>query len=524
MRRLRTHYVCLARKHTRRLLSLLTSAATEWRCALSACHTALLRGILSSVSLKAAIIALLFLGVGFVIGLPMGVLFEGADTGAERERPEGAESGASELSENAGSPGARFHSVSARLANAGRGEKWDALLADTKAWVQTLNLADTRSLALAWLSEPRSNESTSLLRLVFARWMKLEPSAAWSAAESAQEERRLDALMGCLDWLCGVDFLSAWHRAESVTDAGLRKDLLRDFGWQASQTWDAAKAVRALVRLAEKDRPEHMFDRAIESWGKKNLGEALAFAQTLPVADRESALAELCGQFSAIDRDEAVRLASTINDKEKATQAWRSSIGEWFIIDPDWALGVMETMPLEKVGSDIWDRIDPLFAMPPDALRRIADRLPASHRDDFCQKLFRDASVMSLAEIHRRMDAIGMTDDDGGEWAGDLTKQLLIVAPESTRKWASGLPPGRLRDSVMGEILPHLSRESPAQAAAMVASIADANTRTTAFQNVMERWLGNDRSAAVRWLREAPAGALTAEEKQRWLRFAGAIP
>lgn len=480
----------------------------------------------SGMSLKSVLIVLILAGIGYVIGLPMGAMFGGEDAppanaiagndSDDDSRPDSPAASAS--------PRARVQSLTARIIAQEDWQKIRALLDQAKPVISQLSLDETRALVREQLAATRKSGTDDLLRLLFARWMALEPSAAWSAAESADEDHRLAALGGCLRQMCATDVLAAWRRAESVKNEQCRSQLLNELRRQVMESGDPMSTARKLVALSGKDRPTGLLPRVMEAWGKQNLADALAFAETPPVPDREEALVPLCQLTASIDRDAAVRLAATITDKKKATDAWRGVLGDWLMIDLEWCAGILEQAPLDQLDADIWDNVGAPFDMPPDALRRICDLLPEKQREAFCEKLFREADNMPLAETHRRMDAIGMTEDDGGAWAGKLATTLFKIEPDSTRRWAAALPPGRLHDSVMQQLIPVLARESPPDAITMLGSIADAEARSDAFGEVIGQWLRSDRPAATRWLQGAASSVLGADEKKRWLRFAGALP
>ena len=250
---------------------------------------------------------------------------------------------------------------------------------------------------------------------------------------------------------------------------------------------------------------------------------SLAFIRSLPRAERDEALSKRCQILTMVDRDEAIRLAATIEDPKHLAKAWTVIIPDWAMMDPDAAMSALESLPLETMDEAIFDFPNSFIQdMPGDQVGRIAARLAGRSRDAFLEAVFKFSSALpSHSRLTETLAAIAPTVDDGGRWVDSVMLALLRVSPENATSWAESLPPGRMRDHALAGIDPHFMDEDSATSLLRAASIGDDKVRHRAFTERVEYWLARDRGTTIEWLKGNTGQNLPPEEAEHWLSITG---
>lgn len=491
----------------------------------------MLRG---GMSLKSFIIALLCVAIGYVIGLPMGALFGGASSdGADspgQANPRGKTQRTSHASpgEKPTAEAAADNSLLAKLLAIHEGEAnegWALVWTDFDARVAKLLSGRTTSelsaLAAQLAQTKRNRAPDKVLRAVFMHWARRDAGAAWQAALGALPEHRAEALAGCLLALSATDHLAALKRVDAITDESLRADAKKILDENASRVWQAELLVRRLVAMPESDRPKDLLKNAINSWATHHLRAALDFVKTLPQTDREKMLPDFCNALALVDVEEAKRLASDIQDPKLSARAWRAVVGGISMTNPELATAFMETLPLEQMEPEFFERGIITTTIPADAAGRIAARLTGKSRENYLADAFRRAYLMSGHQLQAQLDAIELLPEDGRA-IEPVVRRLMRFTPDSALAWADALPESPLRDHVIAEASDGVAERERERALQMAAGIQDEKLRVKTMNSRVESWLQNDRTAAIAWLKSAQANQLPADDRARWLKLSGA--
>lgn len=485
------------------------------------------------MSLKSFIIALVCVAVGYVIGLPMGALFGGASSvGADstgQANPRGKTQRTSHASpgEKPTAEAAADNSLLAKLLAIHEGEAnegWALVWTDFDARVAELLSGRTTSelsALAAQLAQTKKNRAPDkVLRAVFMHWARRDAGAAWQAALAALPEHRAEALAACLLAMSATDHLAALKRADAITDESLRADAKKILEDNASRVWQAELLVRRLIAMPESERPKDLLKNVINSWAAHHLRAALDFVKTLPQTDRDNLLPDFCQTLAYVDLEEAKRLASGIHNTKSSARAWRSIVSAIGEANPDLATAFMETLPLEQMEPEFFERGWQSYH-PAEAAGRIAARLTGKSRENYLADVFRNAYLMNSRQLQSQFDAIELQPEDGPAMR-QVVRRMMYFTPDSALAWADALPVSPLRDHVIAEASDEVAERERERALQMAAGIQDEKLRVKTMNSRIESWLQNDRTAAITWLKSAQANQLPADDRARWLRLSGA--
>lgn len=500
---------------------------------LSACHPSLVRGILGGVSLKVTIIPLLFLGVGFVVGLPMGAA-DGRRASAKAEEEKAAVAKLTGEDENSSARGsskkkatADDNSLLARLlaiyeseTNEGRTSYWTDFDARVAELLNGCGTAELSALAVQFSQAKTNPAPPEVLRAVFMHWARRDAGAAWQGALAALPNHRAEALAGCLLAMSATDHLAALKRVDAITDESMRKDAKKILNDTAERYWQPEALTRRLLAMPESERPKDLLKKTIISWASQHLRTALDFVKTLPQKEREKVLPDFCMALGYFDGEEARRLAASIQDPKLSAEAWKWVVWSYQETNPDEAMSLMESLPLEQMDASFFDARANLY-FPAEAAGRIASRLTGKSRENLLSQVFKSAFLVNGRQLQAQLDAIELQPEDGPA-IKPVMRRMMKYTPDSALAWADSLPESPLRDHVMAEASDAIGEHDRQRALQMAAGVQDEKLRVTTMRSQMESWLQNNRTAAIAWLKSAEEDIMPAEERSRWLRLYGA--
>ena len=486
------------------------------------------------MSLKTPIVALLLLGIGYVVGLPLRKMSV-FDAAVESDASDNSEPLALSKHTASSGPSKKPKTSSAgstltdqlcalheRESSKSFLTDWSTFDATAAEWLNARSTAELSALAIQLSQKKKSAVPDEVLRAVFMHWARREPGAAWQAALGALPERRADALAACLLALSATDHIAALKRVESIADESLRSEAKKVLNQNADRFWQPESLARRLVTMAASDRPKDLLHKAIQSWASHHLRSALEFVKSLPQTDREEPLGDFCQILAYFDAPEAERLAGAIQDPKLAANAWKGIVMAYEEVNPDLAAEVMESLPLEQMDPKFFDhRSNSGFSA--DVAGRIAARLTGKSREHFLQQVFANSYLITSQQLQSLLNAIELQPEDGKAMSR-VVERMMRFSPDSALTWAQSLPESPLRDHVFADVSTSIRDNGGdrLKSIQMAANVQDEALRTKTLRSQVEDWLQNDRKAALAWLKSANGNLLPAEERARWLRLNGA--
>ncbi len=480
------------------------------------------------MSLKTLILALVFLGIGYVIGLPIGAMRLSSQHSTDQsDRSDKTQRTADTHAPKKQTPTpASDNSLLAKLRAIFESESNEDRISDRAEFDQHVTellnsrtTSELSALASQLAQTKKSNTPAEVLRAVFMHWARRDAGAAWQAALSALPEHRAEAVAACLLAMSATDHLAALKHADSIIDESLRKDATKILDDNAARVWEPAALTRRLLAMPESERPKDLLKQTINSWALQHLRAALDFVKTVPQADREKLLPDFCMVLAHIDVQEAKRVASSIHDPKQSAHAWKNIVGTIGELNPDLAMAFMETLPLEQMEPEFFES-GSQFYQPAETAGRIAARLTGKSRENYLGQLFSSAFLMNGKQLQAQLDAIELQPEDGPAMK-PVVSRLMRFNPDNALAWADALPESPLRDHVMADASDGLADHDRQRALKLAASVQDEKLRVKTMNSRVESWLGNDRAAAIAWLKSAQGNLLPADDRARWLRLSG---
>lgn len=483
------------------------------------------------MSLKSLILALVFLGIGFVIGLPMGAVRvspgHSTDQSDRLDSSDKAQRTASaHASKKQTTTPADDNSLLAKLRAIFESESNEGRISDRveseQRVTELLNgraTSELSALASQLMHTRKSNTPAELLRAVFMHWARRDAGGAWQAALGALPEHRAEALAACLLVMSATDHLAALKRADSIIDESLRKDAKKILDDNAARVWEPAALTRRLIAMPQSERPKGLLEKTVLSWATQHLRPALDFVKSLPPSEREALLPDFCMVLALVDDEEAKRLAASIQDPKRSAEAWKRIVESYDELNPELSTALMETLPLEEMDAEFFDRRSN-FSFPAEAAGRIAARLTGKSRENFLRETFANSFLVPARQLQAQLDAIELQPEDGRA-IEPVVQRMMRFTPDSALAWADKLPESLLRDHVMAEASDAIGEHNRQRALQMAATVHDDKLRVKTMRSQMESWLQSNRTAAIAWLKSAEGNLMPAEERARWLRLSG---
>lgn len=488
------------------------------------------------MSPKTSIIALLLLGIGYVIGLPLGrmsawravppsVLSDSSDKSARHQRTARPEPNAAAGADT--SLPARLRAILENEKSLGAGSDMTGFDERSAELLRGVSTEALRAAAIELTQSKKKNAAPDdVVRAIFMEWARREPGAAWDVAmksipNSKSSTLAASALAGCLIALSTTDYLAALKRADAIPNEVLREEVQKSFQGNAVRFIDPEPLARRLLAMPAGERPKDLLKSTIFTWGQRHLRAALDFTKTLPQAEREEVLPMFCQTLAIFDGAEAERQASTIQDPKRSAEAWRGIYSHYSEFSPEIAADLLERLPVEQMHPSFFDHLNYDFKLSADLSANIAARLTGKSREEFLSEVFRGASIVSDKALQRLLDTIELRPEDG-KCITSVVQRLMRSSPDNGLAWAGSLPESPLRDHVMAEASEWVREKDRAHSMVLSASIQDETKRLESLRSNIESWLQNDRSAAVAWLKSANSNMMPPEERDRWLKLSGA--
>ena len=353
----------------------------------------------------------------------------------------------------------------------GQMERMDALL-------QLVRRLDAPGIEVALAKVrgmPRGMDMFMSASLLMARYADISPEKALGFVSGSSGFERMMGTSSILrSWAAKDPKAAGAYLVGTVLEEGGDDWQLRRTAASVASEWvrqDPQAALAWAKGLPDEVRGEAL-ETVIERLATNDPSNAAAVAMGLAEKDRGEALKSIAEQWSRTDPQAATAWADGL-DGEERSQALEEALQGWASNDPDGATAYLETI------TDAEEK-DSLL---PDVAGRWARR---------------DAdSAASAAEW------LGEQDDGEGKVraTGEVINAWMDNDPAAASTWLGAQPAGAAKDrgivAMLGE---RALREEPATAVAWADSISDVETRGQQVVTASQRWLVEDREAALDYL------------------------
>jgi len=335
-------------------------------------------------------------------------------------------------------------------------------------------------------------------------------------------------------------------------------------GWAASAPEVAISRAPGLPTAEQR----YWADKAIvDSWGKKNIPGALAWAGNMTdEVERQEVMEMIGGAWAEEDPSGAAAWVAQMPDGAAKERVLTQLLTKWGSMDPASALNYLQTLPAGSVPASLagtimtpWMNKDPVAAakylmkapagaVPQPVANKVWQAWAASNPSAAAQTALQQTGPMQSPMMTAAMTAWLETDAAA---ATAFAKQIpagdaqAAAAPEvlsyligkddltDAEAWAQAMPAGALQDTMMGSVLAQRVKDNPEDAAAWMGGLPAGSPRDSAVNTYVRLMVAQDQpeeaaawvdkignentvnrdieSIARKWLGEDPAAA------QAWL-------
>ncbi|MDB6139085.1 MAG: hypothetical protein JWO94_2157 [Verrucomicrobiaceae bacterium] len=357
----------------------------------------------------------------------------------------------------------------------------DGLLTDfsierAKAAVASLSVGQIQASLTHLAFLPSSDERNMLRALLYGRWAALNPEQAWKAAFSDPLEDR-----------------NNWLRSAVGTE------------WLKINPEEAFKAMMSIPAGRER---QSVTERAMSSWGKTNLADAIAFQNAhpdLPISENfvYEGVAELCKSQPA----QAAGIALGINNSRARNYALSMAMDRWAGTDPVGAIGWAESISNPVIQKEALHQAVVTWSVKnPQAALEFADKLQSvRQREDVL------SAIYGGWVEHDPSTALGYIANSGNDEVFDsiskwtLRNMFASMSNAEQSSLVAGLPESGIKQKVVAALAQEwLINGRYASVVEVLNALPDSTGRDATVAEFGSTWAMNDRKAAEAWLVAQP--------------------
>lgn len=359
--------------------------------------------------------------------------------------------------------------------------------------------------AWQWALAQPPERSQQRLYAVISEWVKTQPSAAISAAQSLSlDQRRDDILSHAFQRWAATDLQAAIQGVKALPDTFPNKEAITAALIQNIGLRDPILALSAVSSLSDSETRSRITINIIESWAKTNTSAALAAARKIQDPEtRRLALLEAYTAWTFKDRQAAFAAIELDPDPATRKEALQDAMQIWFMTEPFAAAAYAA-----QRGDPTWihSTSGQHFAekATPEEVDRLLALLPASkERDDFTRNIAK--TLIRHGEYPRAVELLNQTADSlsrdaqlhnlGRVWSKE---NLPTLSP-----WLRLQPASLDRDLVTLGMVTQLARDNPRNALSWLSFIAAPSARLAATKNLAHHWLTLEPEAGKSWLTQS---------------------
>ena len=234
---------------------------------------------------------------------------------------------------------------------------------------------------------------------------------------------------------------------------------------------------------------------------------AMAELQSRPANMRRDQIQQqILMQVGSSDPQRALSMLDSVEQNDYRRNSRQMIVGMWSNRDPDaasaWILANRSSMQpheLAELGSSL-ARADVESAM--RVLPRLDGQAASAWRQSIASQLVNRGSIDQAQAFISQFDG----SEDYPRLQGQLIMGLAVSDPARAEQLAKQLPSGKVRDSVLSNMMMQLSMQAPQNAVRLIDNIEGENARVNAISTAVQSWARMDPAAAGNWILSRPPG------------------
>jgi hypothetical protein len=356
--------------------------------------------------------------------------------------------------------------------------------------------------AWQWALAQPADLAQQRLSAVISEWVKIQPHAAISAAQSLSlDQGRENVLSHAFHKWATMDLHSAIRGVKALADTLPNTDAITAALIRSTSTRDPMLALSATSSLNTSEMRNSVTVSIIESWAKTNIAAAFAAAQKIQDPEtRRLALFEAYTAWTFKDRRAAFSAIEREPDPTTRKEALQRAMSVWFLTDPFAAAAYAAQHEDPSLIPSTSGQAFAEKATPDEVHRLLALLPPGKETDDFTRNLAKTMTRLGL--YPRAVELLNRTADSlhrdtqlnslGRTWSKE---NLQTLSP-----WLRLQPTSLDRDLVTLGMVSQLARDNPRSALPWLSFITDPSARLAAAKNLAHHWLTLDPETGHAWL------------------------
>lgn len=310
------------------------------------------------------------------------------------------------------------------------------------------------------------------LQAAFSQWVRNDFEGAIRWAEAAHEPALVrTAKFASVEYLAGVD------------------------------PRRAAALLREIPDAVAGEQKEERLGQIARLWAQRDLGEAMAWAKTLPARQQLSAIPGILAEQAIVNPQAALAQAEALTDSRLHRQAIQSVVAEWSGREAGAAAKWLLEQPDRRLMAE----------MAPNILQQLAESDHETALELIQQIPPGDARTRALTGLLAGMantnlpGAVEMLDQMPAGTAKDSAMEQLAWAwgrqdPEAAAKYALKQPDTDGRTRLLDAVATEWAQRDPVAGAAFWKELGPGAGRDVFADNLARHWAESDPQAAVRWV------------------------
>jgi len=358
--------------------------------------------------------------------------------------------------------------------------------------------------ALLLVGNPPSDEDKYLLSKIFKKWVKSDAQAVQAAMQGMDGKMRTEAAGALANALAKTDPAAAWKLAsDNAVPNGERNIIIRQ--WALT---DPKAALEAASSLEKNWSRRNLMSNALSAWAKSDYNAALqhVLGSSNPdiLSSGLSALAEVPGS----DRPALFKAAlERVPTGDQFQSVVSEVIGNWARENPREAAAAIDQLPLGSTHTNVVARIaSQWFGKATDKNEPVNWALSMAEGEARTRALGSIFSRWSSSDpAAAAAAAMALPNEDRASVVQSIFHSLNQKDPQAALQWVSSLPDEKQRSEAIRRTLSNITDKNPQEAVTMLNSLG-MGSNAAAVGTIVERWAGNDLSAAADWVKQLPNG------------------
>jgi hypothetical protein len=328
--------------------------------------------------------------------------------------------------------------------------------------------------------------------LLFGRWAEVDPTAAMAHANT----------MGFAAGFVRPTILQSWASVDPENAAKYYNENPREFAMMGGPGPGGGGNGASMIAA---------------EWAKQDPQAALAWASSLPGADKNRAMTSVIREVAMNDPKKAAEMAGSIDASERGdaySSIARSYGAKNFAEAEIW----VRSLPAEEQGRAMASALEGLSQTSPDLAWTKANAMPdGEDKNRALRNVLESLSKQNSKAALQHLSTL--TPDQQQRSIGPVIQNLASTDNAAALEYVKGLEQGPVKDRGIQEMIQFDRKSEPSVLISLAESITDEGDRSRTIGMAAMRWMREDEAAAKNYIQGS--AAIPDNMKQRMLEGGG---